>query len=167
MVVLTNRATVDYNFNDFELSTFSAVAFERRTNNMPCQLYCNNGYACGGCVHFVKSTAVTLTGSNLAITIPNQVLTNHEKICLCIAQAIPAGVTADTTVSISVNGTTVEMMTTCGNHVYADQIRSRKVYPLNIATDTPAAVVTSNNKLCRTAHVFPSINIPAPAVESF
>ena len=66
---------------------------------MACYLYNNRGYSCGGCVHFVRSTAVTLTGTVLSITIPEQTLKNHQRLCLCIAQSIPDAADENTTVS--------------------------------------------------------------------
>lgn len=67
---------------------------------MACKFYNDNGLSCGGCVNFIKSTSVALSGTVLTITIPEMVFNNHDKICLCIIQNLPSGITADTTVSI-------------------------------------------------------------------
>ena len=37
---------------------------------MPCNLYNNNGFGCGGCKHFVRTTSVTLNGTVLELNIP-------------------------------------------------------------------------------------------------
>lgn len=48
---------------------------------MPCRLYNNNGYGCGGCIHFVKTNSVTLLGNVLTLNIPQASYSNkgeHE-----------------------------------------------------------------------------------------
>uniref|UniRef100_A0AAU8AZI2 Uncharacterized protein n=1 Tax=Dulem virus 36 TaxID=3145754 RepID=A0AAU8AZI2_9CAUD len=125
---------------------------------MPCNLYNNNGFGCGGCTHFVRTTSVALVAGVLQLTIPSPTvqLTNGEKICICVAQSIPTGITSANTVAIVINGVEYPLRTRCGNNVHADQIRSRKVYHTNIATDIPAFTVSSH-ELCRTGFNFPVI----------
>lgn len=53
------------------------------------------------------------------------------------------------------------LMTKCGNNVHADQIRSRKVYHTNVATDT-ASFVVSACELCKTGFNFPTIPVVTP-----
>lgn len=43
---------------------------------MSCSLYNNNGYGCGGCVHFVKTNSVTLTDGVLILNIPQETFVN-------------------------------------------------------------------------------------------
>lgn len=128
---------------------------------MACNLYNNGGFGCGGCCHFVRTNSVTLTGGVLVLDIPNPqvILSNKERICICVMQSIPAGITSADTVAITIAGgaTQYPLRTRCGNNVHADQIRSRKVYHTNIATDIPAFVV-SGNELCRTGFNFPTID---------
>lgn len=128
---------------------------------MACKLYNNDGYGCGACTHFVKTTAVTLVGSVLVLNIPQKTYSNHEKVCICVAQTIP-DVTYAQTVSITIGTSTTQypLRTKCGNNVHADQIRSRHVYHTNVATDIPAFVVNTC-ELCNTGFNFPTI--PAPA----
>lgn len=57
---------------------------------MPCNLYNNNGCGCGGCIHFVKTNSVTLVDNVLVLNIPQATYSNKEKVCICIAQTIPA-----------------------------------------------------------------------------
>lgn len=56
---------------------------------MACSLYNNCGYGCGGCTHFVKTNSVTLVDNVLVLNIPQATYSNKEKVCICIAQAIP------------------------------------------------------------------------------
>ena len=129
---------------------------------MACSLYNNNGFGCGGCTHFVRTNSVTLTGGvlTLDIPVPQEVLANNKKICICVAQAIPEGVTSADTVAITINGgaTAYVLRTKCGNNVHADQIKSRKVYHTFIATDTETFVVSSCD-LYATGFNFPTITV--------
>lgn len=129
---------------------------------MACSLYNNNGFGCGGCTHFVRTNSVTLEGGVLTLDIPVQqeVLSNNKKICICVAQAIPEGVTSANTVAITINGgaTAYVLRTKCGNNVHADQIKSRKVYHTFIATDTGTFVVSSCD-LYGTGFNFPTITV--------
>lgn len=129
---------------------------------MPCRLYNNNGFGCGGCCHFVKTSSVTLVGTVLVLNIPQsttpKVYNNHEKVCVCIAQALPQNITSAQTVAITIGTSTTQypLRTKCGNNVHADQVRTRKVYHTNVATDT-ASFIVSSCELCRTGFNFPTI----------
>lgn len=125
---------------------------------MACRLYNNNGFGCGGCTHFVKTVSVTVSGNVLILNIPQKTYSNHEKVCICVAQNIPTNITSAMTVAITIGiGTTqYPLITRCGNNVHADQIRSRKVYHTNVATDT-AVFVVNRCELCNTGFNFPII----------
>ena len=45
---------------------------------MSCSLYNNNGYGCGGCVHFVKTNSVTLIDGVLILNIPQETFANKQ-----------------------------------------------------------------------------------------
>lgn len=123
---------------------------------MPCRFYNNNGFGCGGCSHFVRTNSVTLTADVLILNIPDSTYSNKEKVCICVAQSIPEGVTSANTVAVTIGteATQYPLRTKCGNNVHADQIRSRKVYHTNVATDIPVFVV-SESELCKTGFNFP------------
>lgn len=132
---------------------------------MPCRQF--RGAPCGGCCHFVKSNSVTLVGDVLVINIPENTYSNHEKVCICIAQAIPEGVTSANTVAVTIGAAATQypLLTKCINFVHAGQIRCRKVYHTYVTTDVAAFVV--EDKLCCTAFNFPVIPAPvAPAVQA-
>lgn len=124
---------------------------------MACNLYNNNGFGCGGCVHFVKTVSATLVGSVLVLNLPQATYSNKEKVCICVAQALP-DVTSAQTVAITIGTGTTQypIRTKCGNNVHADQIRSRRVYHTNVATDVGAFMVSSC-ELCGTGFNFPTI----------
>lgn len=133
---------------------------------MPCPLYNNNGCTCAGCSNFVKSTSIAVSGTVLQITIPNQPLRNGQKLCIALCQSIPDTITQTMQVQIIVDGTKLPVITPCGNYVYADQLRSRTVLKVNVATDTQFALVCRNSKLCCTSNGFPIIPVPAAATAS-
>lgn len=125
---------------------------------MSCNLFNNDGFGCGGCCHFVKTNSVTLVGNVLVLNIPQKSYSNKEKVCICVAQSIPADITSAQTVAITIGASATQypLMTKCGNNVHADQIRSRKVYHTNVATDT-ASFIVSACELCKTSFNFPVI----------
>ena len=51
---------------------------------MACSLYNNNGYGCGGCVHFVKTNSVTVQDGVLILNIPQASYSNKERVCIFI-----------------------------------------------------------------------------------
>lgn len=125
---------------------------------MSCNLFNNDGFGCGGCCHFVKTNSVTLVGNVLVLNIPQKSYSNKEKVCICVAQSIPADITSAQTVAITIGASVTQypLITKCGNNVHADQIRSRKVYHTNVATDT-ASFIVSACELCKTGFNFPII----------
>lgn len=129
---------------------------------MVCSLYNNNGFGCGGCEHFVRTVSATLVGSVLVLNIPQKTYSNKEKVCICVAQALP-NVTSAQTVAITIGTGTTQypLITKCGNNVHADQIRSRRVYHTNVATDT-SLFVMSACELCKTGSNFPTIPAQTP-----
>lgn len=124
---------------------------------MLCKFYNNSGYGCGGCVHFVKTVSVSLVGSVLVLNLPQETYSNKEKVCICVAQTLP-NVTSAQTVAITIGSVATQypLINKCGNNVHADQIRSRKVYHTNVATDT-ASFVVSPCELCNTGFNFPTL----------
>lgn len=124
---------------------------------MACKFYNNNGFGCGGCEHFVKTNSVTLVDNVLVLNIPQNTYSNKERVCICVAQTLP-DVTSVQTVVITIGTGTVQypLRTKCGNNVHADQIRSRKVYHTNVATDIGSFIV-SPCELCKTGFNFPVI----------
>lgn len=108
---------------------------------------------CNKCPNFVTSTSVTLSGSTLIIGIPENNYLNKSRVCICVAQNIPAGVTSDTQVVIGV-GTSNYNLVNCGNFVYGDQIKSRTIYCTTVGTDTNSFVYSGRCRLPKTAHVF-------------
>ena len=116
-----------------------------------------NCSSCNVCPYLVKSTAIAVSGTNLAITIPTMSLRNKQPLCVVLAQSIPTGVTADMPVQIVDGTATLNVTTPCGNYLYADQIACRRVLRTRVATDALTAQLTGNNCVRCTAHVFPTL----------
>lgn len=125
---------------------------------------CNtNSCPCNCCPNLVKSTAVALSGTNLQITIPTMAITNGQKLCIALCQATPGTVTPNTTVTLISGSANINLINECGNYVYADQLRARKVLRVRVATDVPLAITCNTTRLCSTQHVFPTLNVATPA----
>ena len=127
---------------------------------MPCSLYNNNGCVCAGCRNFTKSTSIAVSETNLQITIPNQTITNGQKLCIALCQSIPNNIAQGMIAQIVIDGKNFNLATPCGNYVYADQIKCRTVLHVTMATDTSLAVVSRNTKLCCTSTGFPIVTVP-------
>lgn len=129
----------------------------------------NFGRSCFySCPNLVKSTAVTLVDSQLVISIPSGVYPNDKQICLAICQALPA-LTAVYPVVIQIGSSTPYYPLRCrkGHNVYSDQISCRKVYCLNVATDTQSFVYVGTMCLPKTSFTIPgSLPVPVAATAS-
>lgn len=115
------------------------------------------------CSNIVKSTAITISGVNLRITIPSQSLSNGQKVCICLAQPIPASAST-LIVQIVVGATVRPVITPCGNLLYSDQkyqgtcktvATSRTVLCVKYASDNMLFVYAGKNRICPTALPFP------------
>lgn len=127
---------------------------------MACQYYVQNGCTCTGCSRFVQSTAVAVSGNFLQITIPSLTFNNMDKLCVAICQGVPGTATNNTIVQLTDGTNTLNVITPCGNYLYADQVRSRRVLHMTIATDVPLAKLTTMKCLCCTAHTFNPLTPP-------
>jgi len=108
------------------------------------------------CYRCFNTLSVTLSGTVLTLEIPDIELTNCTQFQIKIAQAIPAGITADTTVSIkTTSGSAYQLLNPCcANRVYADQIRRNAFYFVRFGSDTNRYILAGGWRLCRTAHIF-------------
>lgn len=123
---------------------------------------------CQICRNFTASISIAVAGNNLVINIPTQVLINKQKLCLLLAQTIPTG-SGTLPVVITDGTTTLAMLRPCGNYVRADQLRTRTILNLTVATTPPSAIVRNTCALACTSFVQPQITgaaIAAAAVTS-
>ena len=124
---------------------------------------CKN--VCRLCNHLVISTAVEFTGGNLVITLPENTFNNGEKVCIVIAQAIPAETTINAPVVIQIGtGTELYPLTTkyCGQ-VSACGVRTRTRYATRVITSSVGATFRLlGNPACTPNYNLQSINGTAP-----
>ena len=104
------------------------------------------------CVKTYKTSAVTLTGGELYLTIPGiqfNTLPNYTDFNVIICQSIPAG--ANTAqVFLSDGITNVEARNLSGNYLRADEITCRKCYEMVFGNDP--VHVSLRRKVCRSSY---------------
>lgn len=112
---------------------------------------------CNKCNHFVATLSTSISGGNLVLQIPANNYINNTEVCIAIAQAIPDGTTAamPVVVQIGTDGTLYPLRTKCGHNIYADQVRSRRIYCTRVATDTASFIYNGRCNLPCTANIMP------------
>ena len=97
--------------------------------------YQNN---CRICDKLQISTAVAFdAGTNtLNITIPDAGYRRCDKVCIIVAQAIPATTTLTALVNIIVEGSTFPLLRCNGSQVTASEVRTRTKYSTQVVTNT-------------------------------
>lgn len=161
---LKNTASISYEVDqEQENINSNNVEFLRRKRDMACNNICNS---CNTCRNMVRTTAVAVVSTNLVLTVPAGVFLNNQELCVCVAQAIPNTVTAAMPVVVQITGsaTLYNIRTKCGHNVYADQIRSRRIYCTRVASDTNTLVYNGKCGLPCTNHTFP-VSIPVVVAE--
>lgn len=101
---------------------------------------CKN--VCRLCNRLAISTAVTLDGTDLIVTIPQATYRDGEKVCIVIAQAIPAAtpITAPVLIQIGAGTKQYPLTTRCCQQVTACGVRTRTKYATNVVTNSTGAV---------------------------
>lgn len=125
---------------------------------------CKN--VCRLCNHLAISTAVEFTDGNLVITIPQNSYENGEKVCIVIAQAIPADTTIAAPVVIEIGEGTEQYPLTnrCCAQVTACGVRTRTRYATRVVTSAVGATFRMlGNPSCSPNYNLQTINGTAPA----
>ncbi len=93
---------------------------------------------CKLCNHLAISASVAFTGGNLVIDLPANTYRNGEKVCIVVAQAIPAATTINAPVFITIGSGTVQYPLTnkCCAQITACGIRTRTRYSTVVATSS-------------------------------
>ena len=96
--------------------------------------YC--GHTCRLCDRLILSQAVTFADGTLTINLPTGSYGDGHRYCIVVAQALPAGVTIDAPVVITIGDGTVEYPLTnrCCAQLTACSIRTRTKYPVVVST---------------------------------
>ena len=125
---------------------------------------CKN--VCRLCNHLAISTAVEFTDGNLVITLPQNSYENGEKVCIVIAQAIPADTTITAPVVIQIGEGTEQYPLTnrCCAQVTACGVRTRTRYATRVVTSAVGATFRMlGNPSCSPNYNLQTINGTAPA----
>ena len=125
---------------------------------------CSN--VCRLCDNLVISTAVAFTDGNLVITLPQRSFNDGEKVCIVIAQTIPAETTINAPVVVQIGtGTELYPLTTrCCAQVSACGVRTRTRYATRVVTSSTGATFRLlGNPACTPNYNLPSIDGTAPA----
>lgn len=125
---------------------------------------CKN--VCRLCNRLAISTAVAFTGGNLVITLPANSYMNGEKVCIVIAQTIPAETTITAPVVIQIGAGTEQYPLTTRNcaQVSACGVRTRTRYATRVVTSATGATFRMlGNPACTPNYNLQSIDGNAPA----
>ena len=126
---------------------------------------CKN--SCRLCRRIRISQAVTFTGGNLIINLPAGSFNDCEKYCIVVAQAIPATVTINAPVYITIGtGTVLYPLTKCDcTQATACSIRTRTRYAVRVETTPTGGIFRLLGRVCCAPNNnLQSINGTAPAV---
>lgn len=124
---------------------------------------CKN--VCRLCNKLAISTAVAFTDGNLVITLPANSYDSGEKVCIVIAQSIPAETTITAPVVIQIgDGTELYPLTNrCCAQVTACGVRTRTKYSTRVVTSAVGGTFRMlGNPACSPNNALESINGTAP-----
>ena len=124
---------------------------------------CKN--VCRLCDHLAISTAVAFTDGNLVVTLPADSFRDGEKVCIVIAQTIPADTTITAPVVIQIGEGTEQypLTTRCCAQVSACGVRTRTRYATRVVTSATGATFRMlGTPACSPNYNLQSINGTAP-----
>lgn len=111
---------------------------------------CRN--VCKLCENLVISESVTFTAPNLIVNIPDGSYANCEKVCIVVAQTIPAATTITAPVFITIgDGTELYPLNKCDcSQVTACGLRTRTRYATRVVTTPTGGSFKLLGKTCCT-----------------
>lgn len=124
---------------------------------------------CKICPNLVISTAVTFAAGTLTINIPAGSYANGQRVCLVVAQAIPAAATIDAPVVITIGDGTESypLQRRNGLQALARELRTRTRYAACVVTNSTSGVFRLLGNLCDSLRgdTLPAITGTAPATD--
>lgn len=121
---------------------------------------CKN--TCSMCPNLVISSAVTFADGTLNINIPAGSYANGQRVCLVVAQAIPAEATIDAPVAVTIGTGTAQypLQRRNGLQMTARQMQTRVKYVTCVATNATGGVFRLLGNYCDSARsaILPAIN---------
>lgn len=123
---------------------------------------CKN--VCNLCPNLIISTAVTFTGGNLVVTIPDGSYINNQKYCIIVAQSIPSATTVNAPVLVQIGtGTQLYQVLKCNcRPLTACGLRSRRKYSMRLETTPSTAIFRLLGDVCCPSNDLASVNGTAP-----
>lgn len=105
---------------------------------------------CQLCKRLIISQAITFTGGNLVVNLPDGNYSNGEKYCIVLAQSIPTAATINAPVVFTIGtGTTQFPLTNrCCAPVTACGVRTRTKYSTNVVTSATGGTFRMIGKPC-------------------
>lgn len=105
---------------------------------------------CQLCKRLIISQAITFTGGNLVVNLPDGSYSNGEKYCIVLAQSIPTEATINAPVVFTIGtGTTQFPLTNrCCAPVTACGVRTRTKYSTNVVTSATGGTFRMIGKPC-------------------
>ncbi len=124
------------------------------------------------CDRLILSQAVTFSGTNLIVNIPEEKYADGEKYCIIIAQPIPTTTTiaANVVITIGTDTTTYPLLNCDCTNVKACQIKTRYRYSTIVHTDMQSGVFKLTGKAgckscCQNIDSLPIPTTTTPAQE--
>ena len=128
---------------------------------------CKN--VCKLCERLIISQAITFTGGNLVVNLPDGSYNNNEKYCIVLAQAIPATTTINAQVVITIGTGTQQypLVNRCCRPVTACGVRTRTRYSTCVETSATSAVFKMlGEPCCQPNNNLRSVNGTAPVADT-
>lgn len=114
----------------------------------------------------ILTTAVTISGNNLVLTVPAMTFENCRDYIIRIAQDIPLTATNLMNVAIKIGTapTLYAVVRKCGHNLYANQLRTRRNYSLKVAADVQRFVLMCGEVKCSNCGTIATIPASAATV---
>lgn len=105
---------------------------------------------CRLCKRLILSQAITFTGGNLVVNLPDGNYSNGEKYCIVLAQSIPTTATINAPVVFTIGAGTVQFPLTnrCCAPVTACGVRTRTKYSTIVVTNATGGTFRMIGKPC-------------------
>lgn len=101
------------------------------------------------CVNILSSTSVTSSATNVTIVVPARTIYNNQCEKLLIQQAIPTSSSGTAVpVLLTIGTATLQLVDRCGNAVFSDQLKSRKIYDIRFHTTALTATILCSIPNC-------------------
>ena len=105
---------------------------------------------CQLCKRLILSQAITFTGGNLVVNLPDGNYSNGEKYCIVLAQSIPTTATINAPVVFTIGAGTAQfpLMNRCCAPVTACGVRTRTKYSTTVVTSATGGTFRMIGKPC-------------------